>query len=189
MLYDTDVDWLDETFFDNHYGNTSDFHECLIYLSDFLRLFPERFSLVDIATILDIQPDRSRYLFEIIEKIGLIHFNEAGFPKLRKTKFDFNAAGNDFAVEAGDIEKLGLEKISSSNWFKNNKEFMKNPNSMRIQDFIKSKSEEISISEVSLNLDLNIMVVAKFAFCLTHRNEIFIEVIGKNGDVYLKRNI
>jgi hypothetical protein len=65
---------------------------------------------------------------------------------------------------------------------------MKNPNSMRIQEFIKSKSEEISISEISLNLDLNIIDVAKFAFCLTHRNEIFIEVIGKNGDVYLKRN-
>jgi hypothetical protein len=188
MLYGTDVDWLDETFFDNHYGNTSDFHECLIYLSDFLRLFPESFSFVDIATILDLQPSRSRYLFEIIEKIGLINFNEFGFPKLRKTKFDFNVSGNDFAVEAGDIEKLGLEKISSSNWFKINKDFMKNPNSMRIQEFIKSKSEEISISEVSLNLDLNIIDVAKFAFCLTHRNEIFIEVIGKNGDVYLKRN-
>ena len=133
MLYYPNVDWSNEEFFDNHYGNTADFHECLIYIADFLKIFPGRFSIFEIAEVLSINKDRANALFENLIRIGLVNLDDAGLPILSNRRFEFYPSANDFASEPNDIVDLGLEKISSNGWVKIRNECIESSISKKIQ--------------------------------------------------------
>lgn len=184
MLYYPNVDWLSEGFFDNHYGNTADFHECLNYIADFLKIFPGRFSIFEIAEVLGINQDRSNALLEILMKIGLVNLNQAGLPILSERRFDFDPSANDFASEPRDIIDLGLEKISLSGWVQIRNECIESEISKTIQSHTFPIKTPISVEEISLELGINLIDVIRFGFYFEPDENSLAKKIFKNKTIY-----
>ena len=184
MLYYPNVDWLNEDFFDNHFGNTADFHECLIYIADFLKIFPGRFSILEIAEVLGITKDRSNALLENLIKIGLLNVNQAGLPILSDRRFEFYPSANDFASEPSDIIELGLEKISSNGWVNIRNECIESSVSKTIQSYIFPIKNPIAIEEISLELGINFIDVVRFSFHFEADKNSLAEKLFKDKTIY-----
>jgi len=184
MLYFPDCDWLDEAFFDNNFGNTADFHECLIYIADFLRIFPGRFSILEIAEVLGINKERCNSLLETLVKIELVNLNQAGFPILSNRQFDFYPSANDFASEPSDIVELGLENISENGWSNIRNKCIESDVSKTIQARIPCIKTPVSIEEISLELGIKFIDVVKFGFHFEPEKNSSVEKIFKDNTIF-----